>query len=73
MGQILPFRHARGPSTEVDCEICEQPINPGEGYPVMSDNTVDGWVCTDCFAVSQDMVDEVGDPILKEHLRYKTN
>ena len=50
MSKILPLRNVRGPSEYTECEICQESIDPGTGYPIISDEKVTGWVCEDCFS-----------------------
>lgn len=49
MGQIYPFRNVRGPHIVTPCEICGEEIEPGQGYSVIYEGCVDGYVCVDCF------------------------
>ena len=49
MSKILPLRDIKGPERLTVCEFCDDEITPGRGYPIYSDQKIDGYVCTRCF------------------------
>ena len=53
MSKILPLLHVRGPAIPKDCELCNEPIVPGNCYPVITGDHVDGYVCDVCFELME--------------------
>jgi len=49
MSVIYPFRNVKTSIDQAECEICHERVPRSEAYSVVTDGSVSGFVCSDCF------------------------